>query len=572
MMYYKKNNERSDINKNAFLMAAGKNSAETESFNGAKKYSTTGNEFVDQFASTSGYLERRDIDQILRDQNVLHTEDPVLARKFAMYLRIITRKVNTPKGVTTEKVQSGPGLKYEAIWRMYYYGINHPDIFRENLPLFITVGSWKDVFEMLAYDLMLNGWEGRKLDWNFILFVIDSGLESDRQKQLVKKYLPQIKSNSKIKTDRDKARVTIAKWLAFEFFKEGTKISRYRKYRDLKSSGEAHKWQKLISQGIPQAINFDEIHGRALNKLVKSEFLENNNLENKYIKFLESKGELKFTGYPFELFEGLTLRTKKIQKATINKQFQTLVNKAKTNEDLIKYMVVRDTSGSMSGRINDRGTTANDVAKSLALFFSNVIEGPFANYWYEFNNECKLHEWKGNTVCDKYLNDNSHVIGSTNFLSVIESFCRIKSKNNVNEEDFPQGLLMLSDGEFNPPSYRTGMSSMSQTNIEAALNLLRKHFSDGFVDNFKFVFWDIISSRTDAKPKFETFGEYENVFYASGYDCSSVSFLTEGKYEEKIEVKDSRGNTKTVKVKKDIKTAEDLFKAAMSQEILELVK
>jgi hypothetical protein len=50
--------------------------------------------------------------------------------------------------------------------------------------------------------------------------------------------------------------------------------------------------------------------------------------------------------------------------------------------------------------------------------------------------------------------------------------------------------------------------------------------------------------------KFETFGDVKNVFYMSGYSASNVKFILNQKVE----------------------TAQDLFDAAMDQELLNLVE
>ena len=49
---------------NSFVAAAMKKSAVTTLGNGAKKYSTTGNEFVDQFGKLGSYKEPRSYEDI----------------------------------------------------------------------------------------------------------------------------------------------------------------------------------------------------------------------------------------------------------------------------------------------------------------------------------------------------------------------------------------------------------------------------------------------------------------------------------------------------------------------------
>jgi hypothetical protein len=134
--------------------------------------------------------------------------------------------------------------------RMIWLHMNAPKTFWNNVTLMIAVGSWKDIFTMLQYDLVYNGWEGRKLNWDKFGKLIVAGLADENQNNLLKKYLPQIKARSACKTVESQADSMIAKWICSLLYgnKENAS-STYKMYRKLKTSGTAHEWQKLISQG-----------------------------------------------------------------------------------------------------------------------------------------------------------------------------------------------------------------------------------------------------------------------------------------------------------------------------------
>jgi hypothetical protein len=86
--------------------------------------------------------------------------------------------------------------------------------------------------------------------------------------------------------------------------------------------------------------------------------------------------------------------------------------------------------------------------------------------------------------------------------------------------------------------------------------MLQAGFSKQFVEEFKFVFWDIRNNfYTYSKTTFETYGPAKNVFYFGGFDGSVLSFLT--------------GKTHTNKTPE---TAEELFEAAMNQEVMKLIE
>ena len=530
---------------NAFINAGLKRSARTLSGNLALKYKTTGNDFIDQFGKLGTYKEQRSFDDISNDTRLLWSQNARITLCFIFFIRLITRVISLFDGVKTSTVQRGSGLKHEGIMRMIWVHLNDPIVFWKNIKLYISIASWKDIFLMLQYDLEYNGWDNRVLDWNKFGALILAGLENPNTSNLVKKYLPQIKARSKCTTLQSQSDTIIGKWICSLL-----KIN-YKQYRLLKTSGNAHEWQKLISNQLYDLIDFKSVHGRALTLMVSSKFIENHNLTDTYETWIDSQPIAKFTGYVYELMSKVKSDMKPYLKKTINKQFEGLVELGKKNAKTdTRLIVVRDTSGSMSSPAQGTKIANGDIAKGLALYFSEFLTGAFANSWIEFDSGATMHQWKGNNAVDKWINDHASYVGNTDFMSVIRLLCSIKS-NGVPESDFPTGILCISDGEFNPADF-------NRTNIESALSLLtRQGFSANYTNNFKFIFWNLQSHYYDKETgsKFETYGNVENVYYFSGYDGSIVAFIT-----------GVEGQTK------EPKNAEELFEAAMSQEIMSLIQ
>lgn len=532
--------------KNKFILEALKASSETLSNEKALKYTTTTDDFVDNFAAISHFKAPRTYEEVAKDMYLLWSQNPLLCLKLAVYIRLITRKTKLLSSDVLE-VQKGQGLKNEGILRMYWIAINHPKTFKANIYYFISAGSWKDIFKMLSLDLN-NGWDNRKLDWNFLHTVILAGLQNPETTHLVRKYLPTIRTNKKCKTKESVNNTIIGRWLAKKFFACVDKYTAYRLYRQYKSEGVAHQWQQLISKQLYDSINFDKIAGRALALLVGSKFLENHNLDEKYSEWIKSKPVAKFTGYAFELLTQLNTESsiKEYRKDTINAQFKQLVEIEKENLKS-SLLVVRDTSGSMTAKAFGCKASSFSIAKSMAIYFSEFLTGEFANTFAEFADECVLHTWKGNTPVDKYLNDNCRSYGGTNFQSVIDMF--IKLKENVPEKDFPTGILAISDGEF------SGYNTNTLTNFQLAIKRLKEAgFSEDYINNFKIILWDIPNDYYGhSQVKFEDFAEAPNFFYLSGYDPNIISFLL--------------GKGKTAP-----KNAKELFLAAMDQSLLNMLK
>lgn len=545
----KKVSNKNNSDNGVFVNAAMKMPlAVVASGNGAKKYKTTGDSFVDQFGKLGTYKAPRSFTDIANDTATLWNEDELTAVKFIHYLRTITRKVQLPDGSVTETAQRGGELKHEAIFRMIWLSQNAPETFWKNIGLFVALGSWHDVFTMLQYDLVWNGWDGRVLDWKKFGDLILTGLSNSNTSELLKKYLPQIKARSACNSVESQANCMIAKWICSLLFGEKESSYNYKRYRQLKTSGTAHEWQKLISQKKFDKIDFEKIHGRALSLLVKGKFLKNHGLENSFKKWVSDPNtNVKYTGFVHELFKGLPYNKASLEdykKETINKQFATLVDKGKA-DGVSSLIVVRDTSGSMGSQATGTGMTCFDIAKALALYFSEFLTGKFQNAWIEFNSSAKMHTWKGNTPLDKWYGDRSSYIGSTDFQSVIDLFVEMKS-TGIPESEFPTGILCISDGEFNP-------TQLGKTNVEAARMKLKKAgFSKNYCENFIIVLWNLQSNYygSTTGQKFETSANALGTYYFSGYSASVVAFLLNQK----------------------IMTARELFDEAMNQEILNRIE
>lgn len=532
----------------AFVKAGLKQTSKTLSDNGALKYTTTGNVFVDQFGILGNYKSPRSFEEISKDCELLWGINPLMSVTFIFYIRMITRVVVFFNGISTKTAQKGAELKHEGIMRMIWLHFKAKDTFWKNITLFISIGSWKDIFTMLSYDLIYHNWENKKLDWDKFGYLILSGLENKHTSELVKKYLPQIKSNSQCTTLESQADNLISKWICQLLYGNKGENSghTYKKYRKLKSNGTAHEWQKLISQKKFDRIEFDKIHGRALNLLVRSKFLKNQNLTVKFNEWINKTKTVKYTGFVHELFSKLPRNLNSLpenEQITINKQFETLVNKGEP-KNTSRLIVVRDTSGSMSGTATGTKVSCYNIAKALALYFSEFLKGSFSNSWIEFNRVAKFHKWIGNNPLEKWYNDTSDCVGNTNFLSVIDLFIQIKNQG-VPEEEFPTGILCISDGEFDS-------SSLNRTNIETIKFKFKKNgFSEEYISNFVVVLWNLQSRYGESKTgqKFETFGNIPNVFYFSGYSASVISFLTD-----------------------NIKNAEELLNEALNQEVLQMIE
>ena len=528
----------------------------TTSGNGALKLTSTGDPFVDQFGLISQYRQLRPYSSISKDMQELWNIDPMYTLKLLFYIRLITRKVKFSNGTETSKVQKGAGLRHEAFMRMLWLAVNHSDVFYKNLPLFITIGSWKDIIQLMSYDLQYHGWDNKVLDFDKMSDFILAGLENPNTCNLVKKFLPTIKAKSKCRTLESQANTIIGKFLAHKLFGDGEfspklhSNNSYCLYRKLKSSGTAHEWQQMISRSQFN-IDFSKVHGRALALLVSGNYLKNHNLEKDYENWIKKQPVAKFTGFVYELFKGLNLNSPLYKKYTIDKQFENLIQTAKEGSSTeSSFIVARDVSGSMSSNVKGLTISSNDVAKSIALYFSYLLKGNFANSYIEFSHKPILKYWEGDSPTDKYLKNINYCFGDTNFLGIADLFIEIYKHTSI--EKFPKGLICISDGAFND-------SGDNKTNFQSfKKRLLKAGFPKDYVDNFKIVLWDIPNafySFDEIRPKFESYADTPNFFYMGGLDPAGITFLLGGEVNKSIP-----------------KTPRELFETAMNQEIMDYIQ
>ena len=509
--------------------------------NGALSYDTCGfTKLADQFGKSANY-NGRDINDVFFDQGKIWNEDSLEALRFPFYLRMITRKTKISKDCETEKVQKGQGCRDEAFKRMLWIAENEPDAFYKNLWVLPIIGSWKDLWTLMYYDKV---YDINALNHDIIFSLINVGLKSDTHSELIKKYMPRIKSGGKCKTEWVK--------IANELAKEFANYNRwsYKEYNHIKTSGTAHDFQKIICDGRYKDIDWNLIPGRALSKIVTDKFLTKHDIEDDFINWVNNNSTIKFTGYVYELLQRFNNGASCIEKVMINKQFDELVKKASEDGNVSgNVWCALDTSGSMTWEVKN-GVTAYDICVSLGIFLSTLNKGAFHKNVVMFDNKSTTLQLDGN-FCEmaKQIKDASTAWGGTNFISIIEKMVEIRENNpDIPLEDYPDTILVVSDMQFNP------VNGNEETNYEAMKAMLYFAFQSDFVDKMKFVWWQV-TGRTNDVPAEMGAGQ----IFLSGYDPSIISLLLG---DEVKEIEKKRGTP--------ISTEESIA-LALSQEILAMV-
>jgi hypothetical protein len=514
--------------------------------NGALSNSSTSNVLVDQFG-VSGSQRGRDIGGVFNDQAILHNYDADLALKFVFYLRMITRNVNI-KGETTDKPQKGQGARDESFKRFLWYAVNQPKLFYENLWLFPVVGSWKDIWNImfLAYKNDIS------LDKTAIFSLIQMGIDDVNEKELIKKFLPRIRSNKKCLTDWSKYTNSLAK--------EFTKMVGWseKEYRNFKSTGTAHEFQKLICSKKYDLLNFNSIPGKALFNLTKGKFLSKHNLEKRFENWISKQPVAKFTGYVYELgreVDSNGINMPLYKKLTLDKQFKGLVELAKksANDGVLgkrNVICAIDRSGSMYAKVGN--TTCINIAESLGIYFASLMEGVFHNWVIKFSSRSEWVQLQGDSFVDRKRSMQwGDCPSSTDWLSVINSIVNVRKNNpNIPLEEFPSVVLTVSDMQFDRFGWWYG--EREPTNYETAKRMLLTVFPQKWVDDFQFIWWQVNGNKKDFPATMNDGGCY----IVSGFDGAIITTLLGG----------------AVKPNKERPDMLDIVKEALNQEVLTLIK
>lgn len=549
---------------NAFINAVNFLTETTCSENGALKLVSTGSALVDQFGKAGNY-RNRDIADVFEDQARIWEENNALALRFPFYLRMVTRKIKINDELTTEKVQNGQGARDESFKRLLWIAKNHADEFYNNLWVLAVVGSWKDLWTIMFYDNTLGT---NVINRKKVYDIIGQGLLCNAHAELVKKFMPRIKSTSKCTTEWTKVTNALAKEFA-----NYMELS-YQDYNKLKASGTAHTFQKLICAQKYDELKWNMIPGRALNLLVTSKFLSNHDLKEDYTNWIIEQPVAKFTGYAFELSRKLRKcgytdywQRREIPidvKHTIDAQFNQLVETAKANGKITQNVWVGlDTSGSMNASVAGlKDTSCCDIATSLALFFASMNTGVFHNKLIMFDNTSTPFDMEGESFCDRIKSLPRVGCGGTNFQSIVDEIIKIRKENpSIPLEDYPSTILVVSDMQFNPTNASWSRFSLSRKereefNYEYSKNALKTVFPSDFVDNMKFIWWDCASKHNDYEGK----STDENCMFVSGFDGSIMNMILN---EDSI-VDETTHETRKL-------TAEEMVEKALSQEILTYV-
>lgn len=287
--------------------------------------------------------------------------------------------------------------------------------------------------------------------------------------------------------------------------------------------------ERLMSQNRWEEIDFSKLPSRA-GLIYRNAFKNKGLIAEKYKAFAEDKDTKVNAGtlYPYDVVAAAikcmgsknywsrgNTNLNDTERLMVNKYWENLTDYFKGAT--LNAMVVCDTSGSMTGGV---GSVAPiDVAVSLALYTAERAKGPFANHYISFSRQAKLIETRGVDFCDKVDRIvQANLCENTNLQSVFDLVLDTAMRNNVDPEDMPKTLIIVSDMEVDSAigSYRYGYER-KPVDFMTTIRRQWEAKCGGWYDFPNLVYWNV-NARNN------TFLEdtKEGVTYVSG--CSPVLY------------------------------------------------
>ena len=183
-----------------------------------------------------------------------------------------------------------------------------------------------------------------------------------------------------------------------------------------------------------------------------------------------------------------------------------------------RILVVADGSGSMTwGPGNVRPI---DVANALAIYFAERLPEPYHDRYITFSSRPQYVELSGaNTLRDRINIAEEHdECANTNIKATFDLILDTAVKNHLKQDELPETVLILSDGEFD---------SMSSNADATTFEIIRREYAAMGYQLPKLCFWNICS-RTLAIPVTEN---DRGVCLVSGFSPAVVKMVMSGELD-----------------------------------------
>ena len=251
----------------------------------------------------------------------------------------------------------------------------------------------------------------------------------------------------------------------------------------------ANEWDQIDYEGVPSraAMNY------------RDAFVRHDG--DRYDEYLTNvkEGKAKIHSgvlFPYDIVHAY--RNKWDADPTLEEQWKALPNKVPENGSTL---VVVDGSGSMGSPVGNTGVSCHDVARSLGIYFSEKLTGPYKDSFITFSENPKyVHFHNGLTLAAKLQIMRHHdECSNTNIEKTFDLILDTAVRNHLKQEELPANVLIVSDMEFDQAtaccSYLYYCSKVDQTLFDT----IRNRWESAGYKLPRLIFWNVCS-RTGTIP------------------------------------------------------------------------
>lgn len=437
--------------------------------------------YVLDFFAQGGSLRNKHKHKKIELFSKAYSEDKELALKTLFYFR---------------DIREGQGERQLFIDILEYLGNKDPDVVRKNLELIPEYGRWDDLYALVKTPV-----------WSDVIDLFDKQLKKDLKSEYPSLLAKWLKSeNTSSKKSRNLARKTL----------EGLGMTE-REYRKTLSAlrKKIDVVEIKMSENRWNEIDYSKVPSQAFLKYRRA-FLRNDS--ERYLDFIEKvhKGEVSIkteTLYPYQIIRGIEDLEYAAGYYEGDKVLDTLWDNLPNyvRDENSNDIAVVDTSGSMYAGFYGNVLPIY-VSISLGIYFAERNKGIFKDHFITFSDKPELVEIIGNGVCEKARNMTKANWGyNTDIEAVFDLLLDTAKKHNLDQEELPKRLFIISDMEFDKAS---GYIEDKETLMKS----IERKWKDLGYKIPQLVFWNV-DAKTSQVPVTKT---DEGVILVSG--CSPVIF------------------------------------------------
>ena len=486
---------------NAFSTALNNelNPAFTHTENGALAHSTTGSPLVDFNFKISSY-RNCEPNEIVNDFSKVFAQNPKMAVLMLFF---------------AGDIRQGMGERKVFKSCMSWLADNHPEYCNAVIQFIPEYTRWDYAVDMLDGPCDAAAWQ--LLEKQFLEDVGNNA--QNKPVSLLAKWLPSVNASNKAGNMMGKK---IAKRLGLKEAHYRKALASLRRRIDVvEVKMSANQWSEIDYNGVPSKANI--LYRNAFmrhDSYRRSEYLEALARADENVKINSS------VSFPYDIVHAYGDSYNDLlydYDATLEAMWKSLPDYTK-GHDTNNVICVVDGSGSMGSSIGNTSITAHDVARSLGIYFSEKLAGPFKDKFITFSSSPKLVDLANMTTLHAKIKCciEHDECANTDIEKTFMLILNTAIHSELTQDQLPGTVLVISDMEFDEAvGYNADYVN------KTLFDFIRMKYEQAGYKLPRLVFWNV-NSRTGAIPVQEN---EQGVTFVSGFSPTIASMVFSNKLD-----------------------------------------